>query len=164
MRNGDDGSRAHRATVSILSWDVIRALLPAENPRGFLNQPQGGPWNGAWSKCLLGLAPESRSVSAVGGRLKSRDGPIHSTYSVPADVGYQGKVSGHGLAALAEVHAAFGRPEVRGAPVVRCECREPARAGIVEFTERVLLIFRREEMGRIRERNPSAPAGRKSLQ
>ena len=49
------------------------------------------------------------------------------------------------LAVLAEVHATFGRPEVRRARMVSCERREPLFAGIVKFTERVLPIFRREE-------------------
>ena len=68
------------------------------------------------------------------------------------------------LAVLAEVHATFGRPEVRRAPMVRREHREPVLAGIVKFTERVLPIFRREQEGRLRERNPSALAVRKLLQ
>ena len=48
--------------------------------------------------------------------------------------------------------------------MVRREHREPVLAGIVKFTERVLPIFRREQEGRLRERNPSALAVRKLLQ
>jgi hypothetical protein len=44
--------------------------------------------------------------------------------------------------------------------MVRSEHREPV---LVKFTERVLPIFRREQEGRFRERNPSALAVRKLL-
>ena len=68
------------------------------------------------------------------------------------------------LVVLAEVPATFRRPKVRRAPIISGERREPVLAVVVKFTERVLPIFRREEGGRFRERNPSALAVRKLLQ